>query len=110
VDEWIVSSPENARFSSQQQLTPASIRPLGAWFKAHFPGEKHECVSFFGIVSASKEGIYKRPKEFYQGLLNEVSIPSPEAGHFTERTWANTFSIDKNDFIISSKLSSFFGL
>jgi hypothetical protein len=110
IDKWEVSSPENSRFSSQHKLTPASIRPFGAWFAAHFPGEKHECVSFFGIVSASKEGIRKRPKEFYQGLLNEVSMPSPEAGHYTERSWANTFSIKKSDYIVSSKLGSFFGI
>jgi hypothetical protein len=108
VNEWAVSSPENSRFSSQQELTPAAIRPLGKWFEAHFPGEKHECVSFYGIVSASRESIHKRPKEFYQGLLNEVSIPSPEAGHFTERTWANTFSIDKKDFINTAR-TTFFG-
>jgi len=109
IDEYEVSSPENSRFSSQQELTPASIRPLGAWFKAHFPGEEMKCVSFWGIVSASRDGIHRRPLEFYQGLLNEVSIPSPEAGHFTERVWANTFSIDKRDYIVSSKLANFFG-
>ena len=109
LDAWPVSSPENSRFSSQYELTPAAIRPLGKWFEAHFPGEKYDCVSNAGIVSASREGIHKRPKEFYQGLLNEVSIPSPEAGHFTERTWANTFSIDKKDFIKTPR-TTFFGI
>jgi hypothetical protein len=109
INEYEVQSPENSRFSSQQELTPAAIRPLGKWFEAHFPGEKHQCVSFYGIVSATREGIHKRPKEFYEGLLNEVSIPSPEAGHFIERTWANIFSIDKRDFIITSRVTTFLG-
>jgi Protein of unknown function (DUF3431) len=93
LDIWDGTSQENSRHNPENKIQPSSDRPLRTWFEKRFAGESLNCVSFLGIVAASREDIQKRPIEFYRGLLEELSSVHPEAGHYTERTWKTIFSI-----------------
>jgi hypothetical protein len=97
IDKWEITNAENKKKNSNDNLTPATIRPYGKWFESHFPNEKMRFASFNGIVLASKEDILKRPKDFYINLLNELSFVNPEVGHYIERSWKNIFSIPDNN-------------
>ena len=94
LDEWVGNSPENARKNPESRITSSEDRPLSKWFSKRFPGESIDCVSFLGIVVASREDIRKRSKEFYESLLQEMVVPHPEVGHYVERVWKHILSID----------------
>jgi hypothetical protein len=93
LDDWTGTSNENQQHNPENKLEPSSDRPLRTWFEKRFAGESLNCVSFLGLVAASRDDIRKRPIEFYHGLLAELSPVHPEAGHYTERTWKTIFSI-----------------
>jgi hypothetical protein len=70
------------------EQTLAEIRPFGAWYEKHFPGEQTKKSTFFGVMAISREHIHKKPKSFYESLLKEVSTDKfHEASHFIERAW-----------------------
>jgi len=94
LDEWKVTSPENARMNPESRIRLSDDRPLSGWFSKRFGGEELSCVSFRGIVAASRDDIRKRPKEFYELLLQDLLHPNPETGHYIERTWKHILSID----------------
>ena len=92
------TNPANRTKNPETSLTPARDRPLGSWFNKRFPGETIECVSYLGILAVSKEDILKRPRSFYEGLLDELSLENPEVAHYTERTWIHIFSVSENSW------------
>ena len=97
IDYYEATSPENSQKNPQAHIEPSKERPMHKWFYKHFGNEKVNCVSYKGIILASRTDIKKRPKEFYQNLIKELSSPNPEVVHYTERTWKHIFSIeDKN--------------
>jgi hypothetical protein len=93
IDKWLVTNSENRKKNPSDDLTPASIRPYGKWFKSHFPNEDITCLSATGIILASKEDILKRPKEFYVKLFEEHLFENTEVVHYSERSWKTIFSI-----------------
>lgn len=93
LDIWNGTSHENQQHNPENRIHPSSDRPFRTWFEKRFPGETINFVSFLGVVAASREDIRKRPIEFYQRLLVELSPVHPEVGHYTERTWKHIFSI-----------------
>ena len=99
IDSWEVTNEANRKKNSEKALTPAVDRPLSKWFEKRFPGEKISCVSFTGIFAVSREDIRKKPKEFYESLLNEHLHTNPEVVHYSERLWKNIFSIDETNCI-----------
>ena len=98
LDNYTVSSPENQTKNPESKLKPSAFRPLSKWFEKNFgEDEKLNCVSFFGVVAASRVDIQKRPKEWYEALRDEMAYPNPETGHYIERTWKHIFSMaDEN--------------
>jgi hypothetical protein len=95
LDEYKITNKKNKLKNPVSKLDPSPIRPLGAWFDAHFPGEGLYTVSFCGIIIAQKKDIRKRSPVFYNGIFAEVQTTNPEVVHYAERVWANIFSIPK---------------
>jgi hypothetical protein len=94
LDHWSSSNSENNQKNSETVLTPAKIRPYGKWYEHHF-GEfdDHSNTGIFGLFAVSKMDVLKRPKEFYQDLLEQLEVSSnPEVGHYCERCWAKIFN------------------
>ena len=97
IDSYELTNNENRVKNPDTDLVPAAIRPFGVWVKARFPDREFRCLGYRGLVLASRSDIRKRPKEFYQGLLSELSVKNPEVGHYIERSWPLIFSVpDKN--------------
>ncbi len=96
IDNWTVTNEENRKKNPESRLTLSADRPLGKWFEKRFSGEALDCVSFTGILAATREDIHKRSKEFYNSLLEEHKHTNPEVVHYTERLWKNIFSISKD--------------
>jgi hypothetical protein len=88
------SNTNNKNNNPDTSVQPALIRPYGNWFKHHFPDENHNCLSYNGIVAASRTDIHKRTKAFYSKLLSQLNSKSPEVGHYIERSWGNILSIE----------------
>jgi hypothetical protein len=99
IDTWTVTNEENRKKNPESNVKPAEDRPMGVWFNKRFPGESITFLSFTGIFAASRDDIQKRPVEFYQKLLDELSYPNPEVGHYCERLWKNILSIDDSNCI-----------
>jgi hypothetical protein len=93
IEEWRATSPENNLKKPELRVESSSDRPLKSWFEKRFHGEQINCVSFLGILAASREDIQKRPKEFYESLSKEMLHPHPETGHYIERVWKNIISM-----------------
>ena len=94
IGSYEVTNEENRKKNPETALTPALDRPLGKWFEKRFPGESISYVSYTGIFAASKRDILKRPRSFYERLLNEHLHTNAEVVHYSERLWKNIFSIE----------------
>ena len=76
------------------QMSPASPRPLRAWYEAHvgrpFPPPFWCVASQFAVSGAC---VLTRPREHYARLMAELASggSAPEAGHYMERSWAGVF-------------------
>lgn len=99
IDTWVVTNEENRKKNPESVVKQAEDRPLGVWFNKRFPGESITCLTFTGILAATRDDIKKRPVEFYKKLLDELSYSNPEVGHYCERIWKNIFSIDDSKCI-----------
>ena len=99
LDEWSASNSLNKNANNETKLTPAKIRPYGKWYEHHFGSfeDKYPYGSLWGIFAVSKTDVLKRPKEFYQDLLEQLEVSSnPEVGHYCERCWSKIFNYDDN--------------
>ena len=95
LDNWDVTSPENKMKNPESKVQPSTERPLHKWFEKKFgEDEKLNCVTFQGVLAASRVDIQKRPKEWYETLRADMLHPNPETGHYVERTWKHIFSMD----------------
>ena len=72
-------------------VSPASIRPFGKWYLHNFGNISINYYTFWGIFSVHKNDIIQHPKYRYEKLLSQLEVFSPEAGHFTERSWGAIF-------------------
>ena len=91
--EWTVTHGSNREKDTSYKLIPADVRPFGAWYDTHFPGISTTYESNGGLFAATRADIHKRPREFYQKLLDEVSKGTfHEANHFIERAWVPIFN------------------
>lgn len=93
LSEYGSTNSQNRGKNSETKLKEATIRPFGAWFDAHFPGEAMSCITYKGIVAVQRENIWKRPREWYVSLLEEHNHENPEVGHYSERSWASILSV-----------------
>jgi hypothetical protein len=87
-----VNAKDNHEGDTKFDHEPATIRPFGKWYEAHFPGVDIKQASFFGIFAASRRHIHQKPKSFYKHLLNQVNTKKfHEASHYIERAWTTIF-------------------
>lgn len=93
LDEYEVTHTQNRSANPDPKLTPAAVRPFGAWLQARFPGSELKCISYRGLILASRSDIKKRPREKYEQLLGEVNVKNAEAVHYMERAWPIILSI-----------------
>jgi hypothetical protein len=93
ISKYEPTSRENMKKNGEVYTQRAKIRPYGKWLDALFPGETIKCITYRGVVVATREDIQKRPKEFYQNLIKHLDSSNPEAGHFVERSWHLTLSV-----------------
>lgn len=92
LEEWKTSDAKNLAANPASKTLPASTRPFGKWYDEKFPGIVVQHVSYMGVLGISKHHILQHPKEHYANLAAELDThPSPEAGHFIERSWAAIF-------------------
>jgi len=100
IDDYVSSNEKNIQLNTEEKVLPATIRPFGKWYDAHFPNIHITNVSFGGIIGISKKHIIQHPKSYYENLIQELNTHSnPEAGHYFERSWAAIF-YPNNDAII----------
>jgi len=73
---------------------------FGEWFEKYIDDDidrLHFKMKYGAIFTIRKENILSRPKEFYQGLYEQLqkSGSNPELGHFFERSWYYIFNCHK---------------
>jgi hypothetical protein len=93
LDQYGSSYDKNKELNPETRLTPSRIRPFGKWYNEVVKGPlTHLCYS--GTISVERSDVLRRPKSFYESLLEEVGQSSnPEVGHYLERSWASIFSL-----------------
>jgi hypothetical protein len=97
LQKWDSTFEPNKELSPQLEL--CEQRPFGKWFSKVFGEQTCSIVTYFGILAVKKEDILRRPKSFYEELLNYVKTPNPEAGHYIERSWGVIFQSENPEYI-----------
>ena len=91
--QWNYSETENTYFLQDNYKNNTPVK-FGEWFCKHiipvYPDPIH--VYWAAIFAVKKEYILKRPREYYEKLIQEVNhhVNSTE-GHFFERSWYYIF-------------------
>ena len=91
LDTWETSDANNRSNQIDTTLRPCRIRPYQRWYKYYFGNLKIVFVCMHGIFSISKRDVKKYKVTRYQNLLNQLSFPNPEVGHYIERSWVAIF-------------------
>jgi len=92
IDNYKSNDVNNSKLNPSLDLDAAEIRPFGKWYDDKFPDAKIEYISYYGVVSATKNEIRQHPKLYYENLIKDLeNSPNPEAGHYVERSWAAIF-------------------
>jgi hypothetical protein len=94
--ESVLEGQENFQLDEYEgkQMDLASIRPFKMWYET-FVSEwdsQEKAICWNGIMKTTRERILRKPREFYETLLNEVSSSNnAEVGHFMERSMGSMF-------------------
>jgi len=88
-------------------VSPANIRPFGKWYLHNFGNISINYYTFWGIFSVHKNDIIQHPKYRYEKLLSQLQVFSPEAGHFTERSWGAIFYPMKSTKVLIRNIPHF---
>jgi hypothetical protein len=101
LDDWQSSDETNKKLNTEEKLLPATIRPFGKWYDAHFPNIHVKFVSYGGIFGISKKHIIQHPKAYYENLIQELNTHSnPEVGHYFERSWTAVFYPNEDAIVV----------
>lgn len=86
------TTSENQSINNEYIIRQSNIRPYEKWFQHIFGNIKVPFVIHYGIFSVNKNDILKKPKSYYENLINYVSDHSnPEDGHYFEKSWGAVF-------------------
>ena len=87
------ADPANVDESTDNNVTPAAIRPFGKWYESHFGNSFVNRVTYMGIFSVDKRDILQHPRSYYETLLADFpDSANSEVAHFLERAWCAVFN------------------
>jgi hypothetical protein len=101
MDQYTCGDASNRSINPEAKCLPALIRPYGAWYDHHFGCRLVKSYAYYGILSVDKRDIMQNNKFWFMKFLYGLARHSnPEAGHFTERSWAAIFYPMKHTIIM----------
>jgi hypothetical protein len=101
MDNYLCRNPCNRAINPESKCLPALIRPFGSWYDHHFGDRLVKSYAYYGILSVDKRDVMQYKKDWFMKFLYGVARHSnPEAGHFTERSWAAIFYPMKHTLIM----------
>lgn len=101
MDSYVCGNPYNRAINPEVKCLPALIRPYGSWYDHHFGERIVKSYAYYGILSVDKRDIMQYKKDWFLKFLYGLARHSnPEAGHFTERSWAAIFYPMKHTLIM----------
>jgi len=101
MDSYICKNPYNRAINPEVKCLPALIRPYSSWYDHHFGDRLVKSYAYYGILSVDKRDIMQYKKIWFMKFLYGLARHSnPEAGHFTERSWAAIFYPMKHTLIM----------
>ena len=101
MDQYICGNIANRSVNPEVKCLPALIRPYGSWYDHHFGDRLVKSYAYYGILSVDKRDIMQYKKIWFMKFLYGLARHSnPEAGHFTERSWAAIFYPMKHTIIM----------
>ena len=104
LSEYACGCSENIAINPSTPCFPALIRPYSSWFDHHFGNILVKSYNVNGIFSVDRRDILQNNKDWYIKFLYGLSRHhNPEAGHFTERSWAAIFYPLKNTIIMKKQ-------
>ena len=95
LDFYASTCAENAQLNPNAELAPCDIRPYGKWYE-HWFGDTADIhiVSYNMIFAAGRENIQRRPHEFYNEIIQQVSTEKDsECAHYFERCLHRLFNL-----------------
>ena len=104
--QWVPTTAKNRDLcTGDSTLIASPIRPYGAWFQSHFPGQVAEWWSYNNTFSVDKRDILQHPKSHYEDLLLGLSVGNDvEEAHYVERSWCAIFGPFHHTRIIPYKM------
>jgi hypothetical protein len=101
MDSYVCKNPYNRAINPEVKCLPALIRPYSSWYDHHFGDRLVKSYAYYGILSIDKKDVMQYKKEWFIKFLYGLARHSnPEAGHFTERSWAAIFYPMKHTLIM----------
>jgi hypothetical protein len=101
MDSYVCKNPYNRAINPEVKCLPALIRPYGSWYDHHFGERIVKSYAYYGILSVDKRDVMQYKKDWFLKFLYGLARHSnPEAGHFTERSWAAIFYPMKHTLIM----------
>lgn len=104
MEKYVCNDISNRTINPESKCLPALVRPYGSWFDHHFGNTLVKSYSYYGILSVDKRDIMQYKKNWFMKFLYGLARHSnPEAGHFTERSWAAIFYPMKHTIIMKKQ-------
>ena len=92
ISEWNATSIYNR--TTGNKFTISNIRPLKKWLESKINKIPDNMIdnniikiNYYGMFVVSKNNILRYKKEWYQNILDEISVWQSEVNHYLERSW-----------------------
>ena len=93
IDNYLCTNKKNSALNPDSTIKKSKTRPFGKWYNKTFKhGHKSKCFTMNSMFALTKETILRKPKTYYESLLQQVNDHhNPEEVHYFERAWDTIF-------------------
>jgi hypothetical protein len=93
IDNYLCSNKKNSALNPDSTIKKSKTRPFGKWYNKTFKHvHKSTCFTANSMFALTKETILRKPKTYYESLLQQVNDNhNHEEVHYFERAWDTVF-------------------
>jgi hypothetical protein len=94
IDNYLSTNKRNSVLNPDSTMKKSKIRPFGKWYNKTFKHghKKSTCFTGNSMFALTKETILRKPKTYYESLLQQVNDHhNHEEVHYFERAWDTVF-------------------
>ena len=94
IDNYLCTNKKNSALNPDSTIKKSKTRPFGKWYNKTFKQghKKSICFTMNSMFALTKETILRKPKSYYESLLQQVNDHhNHEEVHYFERAWDTVF-------------------